>query len=343
MECVLLLNSKEKAKAGPQTKMDKHKKSSNLLNMERVAVVDLGTNTVIFSVVEISGNSLIISYENSITTRIGQNLSTNKAISTEALERNIDIISDELKKIRKIFGEITTTGLATEAIRSASNGKEAISKINAAAKIDLEMVTGKDEAFYTLEAVKRLYDLDIGAVAVCDIGGGSTEVNILFEGKIIRTESLPLGVVRLEEEFHVTNNFDNAKHAFERTKKLLGPVFERTDKLILCGGTGTSVAALMLGLNEYDPMLVEGYKFSHQTLDALLQNLLALNVSDLRKVLITDTGRADVITAGTLIMKVMNDLFSPKEFIITTIGPRHGFLINKLGLDNIEKITYRLS
>ena len=138
-------------------------------------------------------------------------------------------------------------------------------------------------------------------------------------------------------------NFDDAKDAFEKTKNILGPVFERTQKLILCGGTGTSVAALMLGLNEYDPMLVEGYKFSHQTLDALLQNLLALNIDDLRKVLVTDTGRADVITAGTLIMKVMNDLFAPKEFIITTIGPRHGYVIKKFGLDNINKITYRLS
>ena len=311
--------------------------------MERVAVVDLGTNTVIFSVIEISESSLIITYENSITTRIGQNLSASKIISAEALKRNIEVISDELKKIRKIFGEIKVIGIATEAVRTASNGKEVIKKINSTARVELETVTGKDEAFYTLEAVKRLYDLDRGSVAVCDIGGGSTEINIIFDGKIIKTESLPLGVVRLEEDFNITNSFDNAKNAFEKVKEILGPIFERTNKLILCGGTGTSVAALMLGLTEYDPMLVEGYKFSHQTLDALLQNLLALSVDDLRKVLVTDTERADVITAGTLIMKVMNDLFAPKDFIITTIGPRHGFVINKLGLDEIDKITYRLS
>jgi len=311
--------------------------------MERIAVVDLGTNTVIFSVVEISESSLIITYENSITTRIGQNLSASKIISTEALKRNIDVINDELKKIRKKFKDIKMIGLATDAVRTANNGKEVISKINSAAKIELEAVTGKDEALYTLEAVKRLYDLNTSSAAVCDIGGGSTEINIIFEGKIIKTESLPLGVVRLEEEFHMTNNFEMAKDAFEKTKQILGPVFERTNKLILCGGTGTSVAALMLGLNEYDPMLVEGYKFSTQTLDALLQNLLALDIDDLKKVLVTDTGRADVITAGTLIMKVMNDLFAPKEFIITTIGPRHGFVIKKFGLNNINKITYRLN
>ena len=311
--------------------------------MERIAVVDLGTNTVIFSVVEVSKNSLIITYEQSITTRIGQNLSVNKAISDEALKRNIDVISAEMEKIRKDFGDIKTIGLATEAIRFASNGEECIDRINIAAKIGLEAITGKEEALYTLEAVKKLYDLDKGSSAVCDIGGGSTEINILSNGKVIKSDSIPLGVVRLEEQVHITNNPHNTQLAYDRIKELLGTVFEKVDTFILCGGTGTSVAALMLGLTIYDPMLVEGYRFNSQTLNGLLNSLLVLNVEDLKKVLVTDTGRADVITAGTLIMKVMNDLFTPKDFIITTIGPRHGYVIKKLDLKDINKITYRLN
>ena len=323
--------------------MDKDKKSSNLLSMEKLAVIDLGTNTAIFSVVEIHEDRLIITYENSITTRIGQNLSATKAISEEVLERNMDIISTELKIIRKKFGNIRTIGLATEAIRRAGNGKECLEKINTTADVKLEIISGQEEALYTLEAVRRLYDIDHGAAAICDIGGGSTEINIVFDGKTIKTESIPLGVVRLEEKFNITNNFDNATKAFERIKELLGPVFERVDKLVLCGGTGTSVAALMLGLEIYDPTQVEGFKFTSKTLDALLSNLLVLDLEELRKVLITDTGRADVITAGTLIMKTMNDLFTPKEFIITTIGPRHGFIIKKLGLNNIKEISYAIN
>ena len=323
--------------------MDKNKKSSNLFSMERIAVVDLGTNTVIFSVVEVSKNSLIITYEDSITTRIGQNLSVNKAISDEALKRNIDTISAELEKIRKKFGNIKTIGLATEAVRFASNGNKCIDKINIAAKTKLEAVTGKEEALYTLEAVRKLYDLNRGSAAVCDIGGGSTEINILSNGKVIKMESIPLGVVRLEEQCHITNNPNNTKLAYDRIKELLGTVFEQVNTFILCGGTGTSVAALMLGLTIYDPMLVEGYRFNSQTLNGLLNNLLVLNIEELKKVLVTDTGRADVITAGTLIMKVMNDLFAPKDFIITTIGPRHGYVIKKLGLKDINKIIYRLN
>jgi len=332
-----------KARRAPETEMDKNKKSSNLFSMERIAVVDLGTNTVIFSVVELSKNSLIITYENSITTRIGQNLSVNKTISKEVLQRNIDVISTELEKIRKKYGNIKTIGLATEAVRYAENGPECIKKINAAAKIELEAVTGKSEALYTLEAVRKLYDLNKGTVAVCDIGGGSTEINILVDGKVIKMESIPLGVVRLEEEMHLTNNLENVGKAIEKVKKLLSPVIEKTNTLILCGGTGTTVAALMLSLRSYDPMLVEGYKFNLEILDALLQKLLELEIDDLKNLLVTDVGRADVITAGALIMKVMNDLFAPKDFIITTIGPRHGFVIKKLGLDHINKITYRLN
>ncbi len=310
--------------------------------MERLAVVDLGTNTVIFSVVEISNSSLIITYEESITTRIGQNLFVNKSISNEALKRNIDVISAEMEKIRKKFGKIRTIGLATEAIRSSSNGEEAIDKINIAARTGLEAITGEDEARYTLDAVRKLYDIDKGTASVCDIGGGSTELNILSNGKVIKIDSIPLGVVRLEEQCRITSNPNNAQLAYNRIKELLGTVYEQVNTFILCGGTGTTVASLMLGLTIYDPMLVEGYRFNSQTLNGLLNNLLLLNLEELKKVLVTDTGRADVITAGALIMKVMNDLFCPKDFIITTIGPRHGYVIQKLGEKKIEKILYRL-
>jgi len=289
--------------------------------MEKFIIIDLGTNTAIFSVAELQITGLIITYETSITTRIGENISKTHSISETSLKRNVEMLGRELTRLKEKYSVQKVHAFTTEGIRSAENAEEVIRALDLALNVNFDVVSGEEEARYTLLSVRDIIKNKGNKVAVCDIGGGSTEINILKDNKLVLRESLQLGVVRLRNETNLG-----------LAKKALAPLKCEIDTLILCGGTGTVTAALLLGLKKYDPKLVEGFEIERPELQELLSRLKKMSVSKIKELLHTDKDRADVIVTGIVIMDAMFEVFNPKTFLITTCGPRHGYMAEKLKL-----------
>ena len=287
-------------------------------------------------------NKLIIPYEKSITTRIGQNLSINNIISKSTLERNIQIIGQELEKIKTLFDIEQTYGMTTEAIRKADNGTESIQQINKELNINIQTISGEEEAYYTWLAVKHLIKDKSATVGVCDIGGGSTEVTIVKNEKIIFMKSFPTGVVRIEEEFCLTSDKKNLKNAESKLNKLFDVQLEKPKQLFLSGGTATTTASMLIGAKSYNPSAVEGFKINEEQLNKLLDKLLDSSKEEIKDMLRSDPGRYDVITAGIIMIKTIMQKMQAKETIVTTYGPRHGYLLKKLNLECFEEIIYKL-
>ena len=291
---------------------------------------------------ELSNNKLIISYEKSITTRIGQNIGSDNIISQEALDRNIGLLNSELKKIKDSTRVDLICGMTTEAIRKAKNGLECIEKINKSLGIKLELITGDQEAFYTWLAIKHLVLDEKSVVAVCDIGGGSTEITMAKDQNVIFMRSFPIGVVRLEEAFQLTSNKSNLNKANSKLIETFKTDFQQPKILFLSGGTATSIATIMLGIKDYNPLPIEGTVIDKHKLDQLLESLFKSSIEQLKGLLRSDPGRYDVITAGVLMTKVIMERLHPSKAIVTTFGPRHGYLMNRFDLKNIEGIIYKL-
>ena len=297
--------------------------------MEKFIIIDLGTNTAIFSVAEVHATRLIITHETSITTRIGENISKCHCISETSLKRNVEALGTELTNLKQKYGVQKVYAFTTEGVRSADNADEVVKRLNNALNTKFDVVSGEEEARYTLLSVRNIIKNKGRDVAVCDIGGGSTEVNILEGNKLVLSKSLQLGVVRLRNAANL-----------DLVRKELMPLKRNVDTLILCGGTGTVTAALLLGLKRYSPKLVEGFEIKRPELVELLNRLKKMTISEIRELLQADKDRADVIISGVVIMDAMFDVFDPKTFLITTYGPRHGYMIEKLKLGNKDVQIY---
>ncbi len=311
------------------------------MDSKRMILIDLGTNTAIFSLVEVSSDKLIISYEKSITTRIGQNIGRNNTISEEVLNRNIALIHNELKKLKTLYGTHIISGMTTEAIRNATNGAECIARLNSELGTDIDVITGEQEALYTWLAIKHLAK-NKKNIAACDIGGGSTEIVSVKDKQVVLTKSFPIGVVRLEEQFHLTSDKKNLEPAKTKILNAFDFRIDKPDILFLSGGTATSTAAIMLGIKDYDPTLVEGTVINKKQIDELMERLFSLSAHELKELLRSDPGRFDVITGGVLMIRTLMEKTRPSKTIVTTYGPRHGYLLNKLNIKDIKGIVYKL-
>ena len=309
--------------------------------MDNFLIIDLGTNTVIFSVIRQNNSELIITHEKSITTRIGENISNQNGISKSALDRNVKTISEEIQKIQKKAQIKSIFAMTTEAVRCATNGDSCVKILNSKCGVKFNTISGLDEARFTADALYG-FSKDKGLCAICDIGGGSTEVIITNNGKTKNSESFPIGVVRLEEEFALSNGNKNLAPVIKKIEATVKTIKTKVDTLILCGGTATVTAAIMLGLSNYDPNKVEGFELKKDELEKLIETLFKSNLEQIKNLLTTDKARADVITAGVVIIYELLKMFSPNKTIVSTYGPRHGFAMEKLRIKAPCKITYQL-
>jgi exopolyphosphatase / guanosine-5'-triphosphate,3'-diphosphate pyrophosphatase len=299
--------------------------------MDKNILIDLGTNSALLSCVFIKNNSLIITYDKSITTRIGRL----KEIKKKTLDKTINILEKELKNL-----DYKKIGIATAGFRSAKNGKLSLNKINKTLASKINIISGKEEASLSKISTDYLsYDKRKNYI-ICDIGGGSTELIFKVKGKVKKTISLNIGAIEIENKFNLYNG-KNLKEARSFIFKNFPILKESFNTLIVCGGTGTTIGAYKLNLKTYDPKRVENLKIEKEEIRKILNKFYKSQKKELINLLSFNKKRASIITSGTLILDSINKFYNIKEDIITTMGPRYGhFLKNKK--IKIKKIEYRL-
>ena len=223
---------------------------------DHLASIDLGSNTFKLRIAQ-NDEKLKIVKDLEIPVFIGKDSYENKKISSEALSRAkrvIDQFNHELKKYEiKAFA-----GVATEAIRNASNGKEIISMFEE--DIPFRIISGEEEAKLIYTGVLATGLLNDKVSLIIDIGGGSVEFIFANKDQIFELTSIPAGVSRAMETIRITDppnegslnaldNFFNAK---------LSEISELCDKynvqdLIGCAGSFDSWRALIQGTNSRSP------------------------------------------------------------------------------------------
>ena len=187
-----------------------------------------------------------------VITRLGRGLAASGRISTRAIEESADAIAN-LKKIAEGCHASVIRAVATSATREAENSVEFIDLVRERAEIDLEVISEEDEARLAFTCVSRAFDLGFHTSAIIDVGGGSTEI-ILSSGHVIeRLTSMPLGGVRLTEQFNLGGEFIHdddyralRKHIRRTLKEAIGKVPFAPHLVFGTGGTLTTLAAISL-------------------------------------------------------------------------------------------------
>jgi exopolyphosphatase/guanosine-5'-triphosphate,3'-diphosphate pyrophosphatase len=255
----------------------------------RVGAVDLGTNSTRLLVAEVEDGAVRELGRGLRITRLGERVDTRRKLLPVAIARVRNVLSDYRRELEQL-GAQRTLAVATSAVRDADNGQAFLGEIEWSYGFTTRLLSGDEEARLTRRGVASGRALAPRTLIV-DIGGGSTEL-ILGEDRA----SLDVGCVRLTERF---GEDADAAGAFVRGLLPDWPV----ETAIGVAGTVTSLAALDLGLADYDPDRVHGHVVTASAVDEQLRRLASLPLDERRRVPGLDPGRAPVIVAGAAILR----------------------------------------
>nr|WP_320118259.1 phosphatase [uncultured Marinifilum sp.] len=172
------------------------------MQIKRISVIDLGTNTFNLLVAEYCGaEKPKILHRSKYPTKIGKGGINSNRITEEAIERAKSAF-DEIDKISKLHDVSNTIAFATSAIRTAENGDEFVNMLQKKYNVSIEIISGDKEAELIYAGTKNSIKLNHEPIAILDIGGGSNEIIIANEEKIFWKKSYPLGMTRLLEKFN---------------------------------------------------------------------------------------------------------------------------------------------
>lgn len=299
--------------------------------MPKLAAIDVGTNSVLLTIVDATPEGRLEPVlERATITRLGQGVDRSRRLLETATERTLAALRGYAVDVHK-HAPAAIRLVGTSALRDAEGAEPFLESVAALFGVELEVLSGAREAELTFRGA--LVGLAIqGQVLVADIGGGSTE---LILGRAAADErsaalSLDIGSVRLLER-HLASDpptLNEVAALRSQVRQELARVpFEPADaSFVGVAGTVTTLAAMSRGMADYDGGAIHGSELTHGALAALLLRLLALPLSERRKLPGLPGGRADAIVAGGLILDELLAWSEKSALTVSDRGLRWGVL-----------------
>ena len=170
------------------------------LGTMRLAVLDVGSNTVHLLVVDAyRGARPLPAYSHKAELHLAEHVTDDGSIDESGADALVEAVREALV-VAEDQGSEDLMAFATSALREAPNGAEVLERVQNETGVDLEVLTGQDEARLTFLAVRRWFGWSAGRLLVIDIGGGSLEIALGIDEEPDVTESLPLGAGRLTRD-----------------------------------------------------------------------------------------------------------------------------------------------
>ena len=302
-----------------------------------ISAIDIGTNTVLLLIAEVDSQGIItpIDHQQRIP-RLGKGVDAQHAISVPAFDR-IAWILNEYKNISLQFQAAKIVACATSAVRESSNQKEFLDFQRKTTGIEVEILTGEEEAMLTYQGCMTGISERSQPYAVLDVGGGSTELTFPNPGASngdskLNRYSFQLGAVRISERFfkHDPPRAEEIESARQFILEELAQVRNpglHAYRLIGVAGTATTLACLDQGLVDFDMQRVSGYEFTPQQIGHWRVKLGSMSSAEIRGLSHSTEGRADILAAGVLIIHEVIELFRFERFIISERGLRYGMIL----------------
>jgi exopolyphosphatase / guanosine-5'-triphosphate,3'-diphosphate pyrophosphatase len=271
----------------------------------RVAAVDLGTNSTRLLVADVEDGRLDDVLRRTKITRLGEGVDERKRLLPAPIARVRNVLTDFRREAEQLGAE-RVLAVATSAVRDAENGEAFLGEVEWSYGFQTRLLSGDDEAQLTFRGASTGREVAEDTLVI-DIGGGSTELVVGGPEGLSFHDSIDMGGVRMTERFLHSDppTGDELEACGAAVRQLLAdgvPEDVEPRSAIGTGGTITSIAALDLGLAEYDPDQVEGHRVSRKSVQRQLERLASLPLAERREVPALDPDRAPVIVAGTVIL-----------------------------------------
>jgi exopolyphosphatase/guanosine-5'-triphosphate,3'-diphosphate pyrophosphatase len=287
---------------------------------KRVAVIDVGTNSTRLLVADVAGGRVSPLERRSTVTRLGRGVDLSGHLSSEAIEDVCRAIGGYMEMIRKLEAE-TIDAIATSAVRDADNGGAFIAELRERFALSARVLDGEEEARLTyLGATSEA--LPSEPTLVVDIGGGSTELIVGSGREISFHDSLQAGVVRHTER-HVASDPPTASELEALATDVRGLIEAsvgagvQAKRGIAVAGTPTSLAAVEMELEPYDPSRVHGHVLALPSIQRMLSRLASAPLAERVEIPGLHPDRAPTIVAGVVVLIETMRAFGLEEITVS--------------------------
>lgn len=300
------------------------------------AAVDVGSNSCRLLVVDADGAPVAREME---ITRLGQGVDERGHLDDGALERTLEVIARYRDRWEGhgVSPEAVRIG-ATSAVRDAEDRDRFFDAVAERTGVEAVVLSGEEEARATFRGVAARLEVT-PPLLVLDVGGGSTELIVGGrDGDVVASVSLQLGSVRLTErllrgdpptgdEIRAAKEEVRVRLEEGRTRLEDGGADPRDGTLVGVAGTVTTLTALHLDLDVYDPDAIHGTRLPRGVVDALTDVLLRMPVVDRAGLPQVSAGREDVIAGGALIVRGVMERFGHRELVTSEADILDGLVL----------------
>lgn len=304
--------------------------------MMKLAVIDLGSNSIRMSIFEINADKTfrqVGNYRKMVKLSEGMNEDMN--LQPEAQLRTVNAFV-EFKQIMQKEGVTDIKCVATAAVRKAKNGAAFVETVKNVTDIDIEVIDGETEAAFDCLAISKTLGID--RAIVCDIGGGSTEFIAIVDGVMMKPAiSKPMGSRSITEMFLSLGEDDGAlneaKSYIEKHVEEL-PWLDEMQGVPIVGIGGTLRALAKYHMSDESANTIERHEISAEDADILFEKIANADCEE--RCLMPGIGRerGDIIFGGLLPFMELKKLVDSPVLVVADVGLREGILF-----DILENLT----
>ena len=292
------------------------------------AVIDIGSNSVRMAVFERTSRfGFRLLKEAKSRVRISENAWKNGGILQEAAITRAQAALNEFVQLAESFGARKILAVATSAVRDAPNRADFIRRVKQKTGLQIRVIDGLEEARMGGLAAVNLLPVTEGITV--DIGGGSTDLALIQNGRVVDTVSFNLGTVRLKELFFDEKpDIEGALRFVYRALKVLPDHF-KSHRIIGVGGTLRALSSVVMKRERYPLDVLHGYGFNLDENRPLLSEIVRSQMPGLRRIGFKPE-RLDVIREGVLIFTRIARRIGAKEAVTSGVGVREGVFLNDM-------------
>jgi exopolyphosphatase/guanosine-5'-triphosphate,3'-diphosphate pyrophosphatase len=294
----------------------------------RYAAIDVGTNSVKLHLAERDDGWRAVT-DRVVITRLGEGLAESGRLGEEPIRRTVAAVSELADEARRAHAE-AIVAVGTAGLRQAANADELLEAARAQAGVEVEVISGDEEARLSFLAATSVLDVREGRLGVFEVGGGSSQFTF-GEDRF----SLPLGALAVTERFELDRAVDETTVAAARAAIAgeLGALDGRPplDVLVGIGGNVTTLAGVQLGLEPYEPERVRGFELAAAEVDRQLELYRTKDAEARRPIRGLQPERAEVILAGACIVRTVLAKLDRDALTVSDRGLRHGVLLDRFG------------
>ena len=314
-----------------------------------IGTIDIGTNSthLLIAKLEPKLNTFSIELAEKSTTRLGERDPESGELTSLAMNR----VFSTLKRFKDLAESYKVESLiiaATSAVREASNGNIFLSEIKKQIGLDVELISGAEEARLIYLGVLSGMQFGEEPHLVLDIGGGSTELILADSSEARALTSTKIGAVRLQREFIKKDPIPFQTEMFLRSfiKGSMEAAIDKVSRrikggekpvLVATSGTAMAIGSLIANKENHIQSKLQGYKISKKILDQTIEQLIKMSASERSELSTLSERRSEIIVPGALILQTIMSMANVDELVLSERALREGLVVDWMCRNNYLK------